>query len=78
MKLKVLVDNNLGEGDVLISEHGLSIWMEIDGRQWLIDTGASDAFARNAIQLGIDIANVDYLILSHGHSDHCGGLETFL
>lgn len=78
MELKVLVDNNLGEGDVLISEHGLSIWMEVDGRQWLIDTGASDAFARNAIQLGIDIANVDYLILSHGHSDHCGGLETFL
>lgn len=78
MKLVVLVDNNLGSHEDLTCEHGLSIWIEIDGQQWLIDTGESDAFAKNASQLGINIANVDNLILSHGHRDHCGGLETFL
>ena len=78
MKLVVLVDNAPGKQDGLIAEHGLSIWMEVDGQQWLIDTGESDAFAKNASQLGIDIANIDHLILSHGHRDHCGGLETFL
>lgn len=78
MKLVVLVDNNLGEREDLVAEHGLSIWMEIDGQQWLIDTGESDAFAQNASKLGIDITEVDNLILSHGHRDHCGGLETFL
>ena len=78
MKLCVLVDNALGVQDELIAEHGLSIWMELDGEKWLIDTGLSDAFAKNASILGIDIADVDYLVLSHGHIDHCGGLETFL
>ena len=78
MKLCVLVDNAPGVHGELIAEHGLSIWIELDGEKWLIDTGLSDAFAKNASQLGIDISEVDYLVLSHGHIDHCGGLETFL
>ena len=78
MKLCVLVDNAPGWQDELIAEHGLSIWIELDGEKWLIDTGLSDAFAKNASQIGIDIAEVNYLVLSHGHIDHCGGLEKFL
>lgn len=78
MRFVVLVDNSPGGHNGLVAEHGLALWMEVDGLKWLVDTGASDAFARNATQLGIDIAEVDYLVLSHGHSDHCGGLETFL
>ena len=78
MKLYVLVDNSPGRHEGLVAEHGFALWMEVDGLKWLVDTGASDAFAQNATQLGIDIADVDYLILSHGHSDHCGGLESFL
>ncbi len=42
------------------------------------DTGASDLFIRNARLLHIDLQKVDYLILSHGHSDHTGGLRHFL
>ncbi len=78
MKLCVLVDNASGGQDGLIAEHGFSMWLNINGERWLIDTGESDAFAQNASQLAIDIAEVDYLVLSHGHRDHCGGLETFL
>ena len=78
MKLQVLVDNSPGGNKGLMTEHGFALWMEVDGHQWLIDTGESDAFAQNAAQLGIDIADIDYLILSHGHRDHCGGLEAFL
>ena len=78
MKLCVLIDNAPGVQDELVAEHGLSIWMELGGEKWLIDTGLSDAFALNASRLGIDIAEVDYLVLSHGHIDHCGGLEKFL
>lgn len=78
MKLCVLVDNNPGQRNYLVAEHGFALWLDIDGKQWLVDTGTSDAFALNAARLGIDIADVDYLILSHGHRDHCGGLDTFL
>ena len=44
----------------------------------LLDTGASDVFIRNAEQLGIDLSDVDYVFISHGHSDHAGGLRYFL
>ena len=78
MKLCVLVDNTPDVREDLVAEHGLSIWMEHGGEKWLVDTGLSDAYALNASRLDIDIAEVDYLVLSHGHIDHCGGLEKFL
>ena len=44
----------------------------------MLDTGASDVFIRNAERLGIDLSTVDYAFISHGHSDHAGGLKHFL
>ena len=78
MKINVLVDNTLGPDARLQAEHGLSFYFEADGQRFLLDTGASDAFAENAALMGIDIAAVDHLILSHAHADHTGGLATFL
>lgn len=78
MKLTALVDNIPDEGKVLQSEHGLSFWLQTDEKNILIDTGATSLFADNARKIGINIADADYLILSHAHADHTGGLETFL
>ena len=44
----------------------------------LLDTGASDVFIKNAEQLGIDLSDVDYVFISHGHSDHAGGFRYIL
>ena len=35
-------------------------------------------FIRNAERLGIDLCAVDYVFISHGHSDHAGGLKHFM
>lgn len=76
-KITTLVENCV-YGRKLQAEHGLSLYIEIQGNRILFDTGASDLFIRNARLLRIDLQKVDYLILSHGHSDHTGGLRYFL
>jgi len=59
-------------------EHGLSLYIETKKHKLLFDVGASGLFLQNAKRMNVDISNVDYLIISHGHSDHGGGLRTFL
>jgi 7,8-dihydropterin-6-yl-methyl-4-(beta-D-ribofuranosyl)aminobenzene 5'-phosphate synthase len=57
------------------SEHGLSFLIEVDQKMILFDTGASDVYRKNAARLGIDLEEVDRIVLSHGHWDHGNGLE---
>jgi len=75
MRITVLSDN-IGCGD-LKGEWGLSIHIEHEGMQYLLDTGASGLFLENAVKSGIDISKVDALVLSHAHYDHTDGLEEF-
>ncbi len=59
-------------------EHGLSLYIETEHHKILFDMGQTNLFAENANKLGISIKDIDIAILSHGHYDHGGGLETFL
>ena len=58
-------------------EHGLSFYIETKQHKLLLDTGATDAFLENAKYMGIDLTQVDTVILSHGHYDHSGGILPF-
>jgi len=79
VRITTLVENRPSPDDPeLVAEWGLSQCVELDGRRVLFDMGASDAFARNAERLGIDIGAIDAAILSHHHYDHGGGLRRFL
>lgn len=76
-KITTLVENSVyGKG--LQGEHGLSLLVEAGEHKVLFDTGASDLFMRNARLLGVDLSDVKYVVLSHGHQDHTGGLRHFL
>lgn len=74
MNLTVLVDNNTLIDRYFKGEPGLSFFVEAEGNQILFDTGYSDLFISNAQKMGIDLLNLDYVILSHSHLDHTWGL----
>ena len=76
MRIVNLIENSPGISGCCY-EHGLSFYVETEGHKLLMDTGASDCFLHNAERLGIDLRDVDTLILSHGHYDHAGGIMAF-
>jgi 7,8-dihydropterin-6-yl-methyl-4-(beta-D-ribofuranosyl)aminobenzene 5'-phosphate synthase len=60
-----------------IGEWGFSALVEADGHQVLVDTGAApETVLRNAQTLGVDLSNVQDVILTHTHDDHTSGLLT--
>lgn len=76
MKITTLIENTTKS--TLHSEHGLSFYIEFENKNYLLDSGSSSLFIENAKQLNIDVNNVMYAILSHGHYDHSGGFLTYL
>lgn len=73
LRMTVLSENTAGARG-LLSEHGLALWIEADGRKILFDTGQGLVLTHNAKALGIDLATTDDLVFSHGHFDHTGGM----
>lgn len=58
-----------------IGEWGFAAVVEVDGHRLLFDTGARpDTVLQNARSLGISLADIEDVVLSHNHGDHTGGL----
>jgi len=74
--ITTLVENSVPQGTMgLLGEHGQSFYVEAGKKKILFDTGQGLALLNNARHLGIDLKNIDVVILSHGHDDHSGGLK---
>ncbi len=75
MKVTLLLENHSLFNKYYNAEHGFSAWIEDEDIKVLFDTGYSDKFIKNAEMMGIDLLTADYVVISHGHYDHCGGLK---
>ena len=69
--------------DTLLAEHGLSQLVRVrrqnENRSILFDTGYSRiGVPHNLELLGIDLKEIEAIVLSHGHMDHTGSLHTIL
>lgn len=76
MRAQVIVDN-IAHGN-LGGEWGLAIYIEYEGKQILLDAGASNLFVDNAEKMDVDLEAVELAALSHAHFDHANGLPKFL
>lgn len=77
MKFITLIENTSTDKEY-ISNHGLSLYIETAQSKLLMDCGPDNGFIKNASKLGIDLSSIDFLIISHFHYDHSGGLKYFL
>lgn len=77
MKITCLV-NNYSINEDFQSEEALSLYIENNGIKILFDTGFQKALFFNANLLSINLKDIDYIILSHSHIDHTGGLKELL
>jgi 7,8-dihydropterin-6-yl-methyl-4-(beta-D-ribofuranosyl)aminobenzene 5'-phosphate synthase len=74
LNIRVLVDNTALVDRYFTAEPALSLYLECGGKRILFDTGYSGLFLDNAVKMGIGLFDLDYVVLSHGHIDHTGGL----
>lgn len=77
VKVVVLLENTR-QSSKLKCKHGLCLYAETESHKILFDMGPNALFIKNAQALGVDIADIDTAVISHGHVDHCGGLKCFL
>jgi 7,8-dihydropterin-6-yl-methyl-4-(beta-D-ribofuranosyl)aminobenzene 5'-phosphate synthase len=71
-----LVDNCVLPGSPLWGEHGVSFLIETFDGKVLFDCGQSgDVLIHNAAQMEKSLDEIDFLVISHAHYDHTGGLE---
>lgn len=74
-KITVLVEDSAKRED-LLTEHGLAFLIEQNGVSGLFDTGQSNIFLKNAQIMGLDLTPLHWVVLSHGHFDHAGGISS--
>lgn len=74
-----LDDNSVQVGTGYWGEHGVSYLIEVPAGKILFDTGATpEVIAHNVSQAKIELAYAKYIVLSHAHPAHTGGLDWVL
>jgi 7,8-dihydropterin-6-yl-methyl-4-(beta-D-ribofuranosyl)aminobenzene 5'-phosphate synthase len=77
-KVTILYDA-FGESKELTKDWGFSALVEHDGKRILFDAGNNAAiFEHNVKTLGVDLTKLDFVVISHRHTDHTTGLRYVL
>src|SRR5580765_8906649 len=77
-QITVLYDA-FGKAAAMQKDWGYAALIEYGGKRILFDTGNNpDTLAQNARAKGIDLAKLDFVVMSHRHGDHMGGMAYLL
>jgi len=77
-RVTILYDS-FGKSPALTMDWGFAALVEYGGKRILFDTGNNARiFEHNVKALGIDLRNIDFVVISHRHADHTSGLTYLL
>ena len=77
-RITILYDA-FGKGGGTKQDWGYAALVEVNGKRILFDTGGNpEVFAQNVKAKGVDLSKLDFVVMSHRHSDHMGGLTHLL
>lgn len=75
VQIMALLEDRHTKRKDLIAEHGLSLYLQYNGRRILFDCGSGPNVLWNAQKLGVELEHLDAVILSHSHYDHAAGFR---
>ena len=68
-----------GKSPMMKKDWGYSALIEHGGKRILFDTGNNaEIFAQNVKAAGVDLGQLDFVVISHRHLDHTAGLTSLL
>jgi 7,8-dihydropterin-6-yl-methyl-4-(beta-D-ribofuranosyl)aminobenzene 5'-phosphate synthase len=77
-QITVLYDA-FGKSSAMQKDWGYAALVEYGGKRILFDTGNNpEIFAQNVKASGVDLTKLDFVVMSHRHGDHMGGLTYLL
>jgi 7,8-dihydropterin-6-yl-methyl-4-(beta-D-ribofuranosyl)aminobenzene 5'-phosphate synthase len=77
-QITVLYDP-FGKASEMQKDWGYATLVEYGGKRILFDTGNNpEILAQNAEAKGVDLTKLDFVVMSHRHGDHMGGLICLL
>jgi 7,8-dihydropterin-6-yl-methyl-4-(beta-D-ribofuranosyl)aminobenzene 5'-phosphate synthase len=77
-RITILYDA-FGKDAAMTKDWGFAALVEVSGKRILFDTGGNaEIFAQNVKAKGVDLATLDFVVMSHRHGDHMAGLAHLL
>jgi 7,8-dihydropterin-6-yl-methyl-4-(beta-D-ribofuranosyl)aminobenzene 5'-phosphate synthase len=77
-RVTILFDS-FGKSPSMTMDWGFAALVEYGGKRILFDTGGNpDILAHNVAAMNIDLSKLDFVVMSHRHGDHMGGLTYVL
>jgi 7,8-dihydropterin-6-yl-methyl-4-(beta-D-ribofuranosyl)aminobenzene 5'-phosphate synthase len=77
-RVTILYDS-FGKSPSMTMDWGFAALVEYGGKRILFDTGNNaEIFEHNVKAVGVDLRNLDFVVMSHRHGDHMGGLAYLL
>jgi 7,8-dihydropterin-6-yl-methyl-4-(beta-D-ribofuranosyl)aminobenzene 5'-phosphate synthase len=78
VRVTILYDA-FGDNPQLTRDWGFSALVEHDGKRILFDSGNNpEIFEHNVKALNVDLSKLDFVVISHRHTDHTSGLKYLL